>query len=42
VLIISFGAEVSGTVAVAVVIMTTCTPDKHFANIEVMGLNPGP
>jgi hypothetical protein len=37
---ISFGTEGSCTTAVTVVIITTCTPDEHFTDFEVMGLNP--
>jgi len=40
VFIISFGTEDVCTIAVTVVIITTCTPDEHFADFEVMGLNP--
>jgi len=40
VFIISFGTEGAWTIAVTVVIITTCAPDEHFADFEVMGLNP--
>jgi hypothetical protein len=40
VFVISFGTEGACTIAVTVVIITTCTPYEHFADFEVMGLNP--
>jgi hypothetical protein len=40
VFIISFGTEGTCTIVVTVVYITTCTPDEHFADFEVMGLNP--
>lgn len=36
----NFGTEGACTIAVTVVIVTTCTPDEHFAYFEFMGLNP--
>jgi hypothetical protein len=32
-----FWTEGACTIAVTVVIITTCTPDEHFADFEVMG-----
>jgi len=40
VFIISFGAEGVCAIAVTVAVITTCTPDEHFADFEGMGLNP--